>query len=121
MRNIALLCVLTFCLSSCIGFGSGVISPLFQANFRAGSSFPQLDPFDNVLLIDVSDSVDHLAVPPTLTLRIDGTTVHTQPVSQGGRIELAFPPAAWAEVDGEHELEIQLGDIERFLPFAWND
>lgn len=110
------------CLAGCVSVfgGSGVDSPLFSANFRESASFPHLDPFDNVLLVTVSDAVDNLSPDPTLELRIDGTLVHSQTVSQGGTLEVTFPPAAWTPSSGEHELEIKLGTITRTLPFTWN-
>jgi hypothetical protein len=109
-------------LSSCVALsGSGVNSPLFSANFRAGSSFPHLEPFDNVLLVDVFDAVDRLTPEPTLRLRIDGTQVYTQTVTQSGRIEVTFPPAAWSPSVGEHEVEIELSTVVRTLPFSWHD
>ena len=110
------------CLAGCVSFsGGGALSPLFQANFRDTSSFPDVDPFNNVLLIDVSTTVDRMDVPPTLKLLIDGTQVHSQVVTSSGRIEINFPPAAWTPSAGEHELEIQMNEVERTLPFTWND
>jgi hypothetical protein len=112
---------LALCLSGCVGLsGGGVTSPLFSAHFRESASFPHLEPFDNVLLIDVSDAVDRLDPPPTLKVSIDNAVVHTQAVNQGGRIELTFPPAAWTPSDGEHEVEIQMGTITRTLTFSWD-
>jgi hypothetical protein len=112
----AALCIL----AGCVSFSGGAVSPLFAANFREGSSFPNLDPFQNVLLIDVSTVVDRLDTPPTLKVSIDGTQVYTQTVTTSGRIELTFPPAAWTPIVGEHEVEITMGDVQRELPFSWN-
>ena len=122
-RKLALLaCLAIITLASCVSFsGGGALSPLFQARFRAGSSFPDIDPFNNVLLIDPSTVVDRLATPPTLKLSIDGTPVYSQTVTTSGRIELNFPPATWTPVAGEHELEIEMGDVSRTLPFSWHD
>src|SRR4051794_8302587 len=96
MRHTApLLIAIALCISSCVSFSGGGVSPLFEARFRESSSFPQLEPLNNVLLIDVSSVVDRLDTPATLKVSIDGTQVYTQTVTSSGRIELTFPPAAW--------------------------
>jgi hypothetical protein len=120
MRTAILLTVVALLLSGCISFSGGEPSPLFNASFRSGSSFPNLDPFENVVLVDVSTTVDRLPAQ-TLRLSIDGTQVHTQTVNSSGRIEVTFPPAAWTPSAGEHELEVEMGEISRILPFTWHD
>jgi hypothetical protein len=119
----AVLLVTTLLSTGCLGFGSGGLlgSTDFLLRFRDSSSFPDLDPVNNVLLVDVSNNVDNISPAPTLKESIDGTQVHTQTVTQGGRIELPFPPTEWTPSVGEHEVEVTIGDVTHSLPFTWHD
>jgi len=120
---VAVLTIAVLFTTSCLGFGSGGVlgSTDFMLRFRDSSSFPDTEPVNNVLLVDVGSGLDFVSPSPTLKESIDGTQVHTQVVTQSGRLELPFPPTEWTPTVGEHEVEVTIGDVTHSLPFTWHD
>jgi len=117
--HIFLLTALALLLASCVSFSGGAGGPLFSMDFRDTSSFPDADPFNNVLLLDVAETARPF--PVNASIQIDGHAVQVLTLTQGGRTEVSWPPAGWARTAGEHEVEVTLRDQTRTLPFTWHD